>query len=400
MASNLYVVVGGQYGSEGKGAVAGRICADMQVRGQEVVNVRVGGPNAGHTVIGRCPADCGDAHEAGKHPWRLRQVPVGAVTASDSTLVIAAGSEVDPYVLADEIGQLNAAGYDVDARLIVDRSATVLTGAHVTAEQVNGLNARIGSTSKGIGAARSDRIWRQAQTWDEWASKGATPAGMLLSDAKVLHQLTRRDTSRWMSVLLNESARASVVIEGTQGYGLGLHTGNYPKVTSGDCRAIDFLAQAGISPWQQDWSKWGLDLKVVIAVRPHPIRVAGDSGWLRDETTWEELGLPVEHTTVTRKVRRVGAWDPELVQQAVRANGGPRQGVVWMALTMADSVEPRLAGIDQAVRNWAGARDGTEGELTFDTVSRYLSTLGTGAQHLGYVGTGPDTAIINERMYD
>ena len=163
MSSRIYVVVGGQYGSEGKGAVAGRICADERERGRGVICVRVGGPNAGHTVLGDCVASaCSEAHGVGKHPWRLRQVPVAAVTAADSTLVIAAGSEVDPFVLADEVRQLESAGYDVARRLIIDRSATVLTPAHVKAEQVAQLNARIGSTAKGIGAARRDRIMASA----------------------------------------------------------------------------------------------------------------------------------------------------------------------------------------------------------------------------------------------
>jgi len=414
VASKLFVVVGGQFGSEGKGAVTGRICADMHEAGRAVTNVRVGGPNAGHTVLGRCPKGCDLSHRAAgpagtwAHPWRLRQVPVGAVTDPKSALVIAAGSEIDPEVLAAEIRELEAAGYEAAQRLFVDRSATVLTPTHRMIEKARRLSDRIGSTAKGIGAARVDRIWRTAEIWGDWSAAGEFPSDMLVSDARMLHNLQVTDTAEMLRRVLRVDDHA-VVIEGTQGYGLGLHTSNYPHVTSGNCRAVDFLAQAGVSPWQTDAAGWSVDLKVVVCYRPYPIRVAGPSGRLKGETTWDALGLPVEHTTVTQKVRRVGQWDPELAREAWQANGGPRQGVVWVALTMMDSVEPKLAGanqnlrnwtVNQNLRNWTSVQDGTDGELTFDTGSKYLADLGIGVQHLGYVGTGPDTAIVNERMYD
>lgn len=380
MSSKLFVVVGGAYGSEGKGAVTGRICADMAKRSYNVVNVRVGGPNAGHTVIGNCPPDCGAACGAGKHPWRLRQVPVAAVADRGATLVIAAGSEVDPDVLAAELRDLDAAGYGATERLKIDRSATVLVARHREEESHSDLRERLGSTAKGIGAARSSRIWREAQTWGEYVKNEGRPE---------LEYLDVYDTAASLHHALTTSGHA-VVVEGTQGYGLGLHTENYPFVTSGDCRAIDFLAQAGVSPWAMRYPDE--DLKVVICMRPYPIRVAGNSGGLLGETTWEALGLPVEHTTVTQKVRRVGEWDPELGRAALAANGGARQGVVWVALTMVDSVEPEIAG-----NNWG--QTGWFQRSAPVSTSPLLESLGLDSRCLGYVGTGPDTAIVNERMY-
>lgn len=387
MSSKLYVVVGGQYGSEGKGAVAGRICADLERSGGRVIGVRVGGPNAGHTVIGRCPKTCFEHtwsdHEEDAHPWRLRQVPVSAVTAPESLLVIAAGSEVDPDVLADEVRALDSAGYGVTARLVVDGSATVLHPHHIDQEKTRNLSARIGSTAKGIGAARAERVWREAQLWSGYIRTEGRPD---LEDVKV-----GSDTGRMLTEALRDDV--SVVIEGTQGYGLGLHTEAYPQVTSGDCRAIDFLAQAGVSPWQTDSDGWGLDPAIVVCYRPYPIRVAGNSGRLRGETTWEALSLPVEKTTVTQKVRRVGTWDPELAAAAWRANGGPRGQVVWAALTMMDSVDPEISGMDES-------GDGWDDRLASRSVFlNYLADIGAKVSDLAYVGTGPDTALINERMY-
>ena len=90
--SKIQVVVGGQYGSEGKGAVAGYL-AGLET---DPLCIRVAGPNAGHSVV----------HPGTGKKYALRQVPVGAVTNPDALLAIAAGSEIDPYVLSEEIAWL------------------------------------------------------------------------------------------------------------------------------------------------------------------------------------------------------------------------------------------------------------------------------------------------------
>lgn len=285
----LVVVVGGQYGSEGKGAVTGWLAKQEE----RPFAIRVAGPNAGHTVI-----------EDGQ-TWKLRQLPVAAVTNLDATLAIAAGSEIDGVVLAGELDRLDEAGYNATSRLIVDQQATLIDPWHVDNER--SLVSRIGSTGKGIGAARADRIMRTARL-----------AGGQSSVAPAATEALREGRT--------------VIVEGTQGYGLGLHAGWYPYCTSSDCRAVDFLAMAGISPWDEAVT----DFEVWIVLRVYPIRVAGDSGPMMDEASWEALGLPPEHTTVTGKVRRVGAWDEELARAAIAANGGASR--VRVALTMVDQL--------------------------------------------------------------
>lgn len=369
MAGTVSVVVGGQFGSEAKGAVAGYL-ADIRRNLGPVIGVRVGGPNAGHTVYGRCPQGClgGDGHDLG-HPWRLRQVPVSAVTNPDSYLAIAAGSEVDFTVLRDEVNQLNSAGYRVRERLYVDGNATVLTSKHIEQEIANSLSGRIGSTAKGIGAARADRIWRTASRVRDHLTSGVV--GQVI------------DTSRLIMAHLNSFNDVHVVIEGTQGFGLGLHTEFYPQCTSGDCRAVDFLAQAGVSPWTESVQK----LDVWVVARTYPIRVAGNSGPLAGETSWDALGLPVEKTTVTKKVRRVGEWDPGLVRQAVRANGGPSSNV-RLALTMVDYKIPEIKGAKRFVALDEDTRKKLVRlvrEVEIDTMAR-----------VALVGTGP-TSIIDLR---
>lgn len=330
----LQVIVGGLFGSEAKGHIAGYLAGQephWSERASQttpgLLAIRVGGPNAGHSVV--------NPLSGAKHA--LRQIPAAAVTNPNAALAIGAGSEVSIAVLATEIENLERDGIAVRHRLIVDPAATILDPDH--AQREVGLTDRIGSTAKGIGAARADRIMRVAGT-----------VGM--QDAKAWHAAgLGRQASVATSAHCTLRHGGTVQVEGTQGYGLGLHTGYYPYTTSSDCTAVDFLSMTGISPWG-----YGASLEVWVVFRPYPIRVAGNSGPLMGETSWQELGLAPEYTTVTKKMRRVGAWDPILARAAVIANGAPDgypyradepTHPVRVALTMADQIEPTIAGVTE-----------------------------------------------------
>jgi adenylosuccinate synthase len=319
--SNLFVVVGGQYGSEAKGHVTAKFVQKCLDEGSTaVINVRVAGPNAGHTV-----------YDAKGNKFAFRQVPVGAVLGDNVLSVIAAGSEVEPEVLFKEIAELKAAGHYV--RLYVDQNATLIEEHHKEAEADAELVKRIGSTGKGIGAARQARLARTARRVqdDQFLVHRLESLGAFVVDTKVFLR-------RWL-----QEEKLAVIVEGTQGFGLGLHTESYPQVTSSDCTAVDFLAMAGISPWAPGITK----VMTVVVCRVYPIRVAGNSGPMQGETTWEALGLPEERTTVTQKVRRVGQWDARLVREAVLANGGGDwDDSVVVALTMADQKVPEFANFE------------------------------------------------------
>lgn len=360
---SLKVVVGAQYGSEAKGHVTAQIldhdhdmmhAFDGHARPQ--VNVRVAGPNAGHT-----------AYTANGEKFALRSVPVGATRRYPVTCVIAPGSEIDLDVLIQEWEALTEAGWTHNKTLYVDPNATLLEQRHKGEEASRLLVEKIGSTGKGIGAARSDRILRSAKR--------------LVDVHNVAVRLRKLPNVHFEPY--RYSATDDVVIEGTQGYGLGLHGLHYPQCTSSDCRAIDFLAMAGISPWQAE------SFMVWAVARMFPIRVAGNSGPMWNETTWEELGLPEERTTVTNKVRRVGRWDMDLVRDAVLANGGGPY--VKLALTMVDQAWPEFAG----VRSWGEALDvmriHSGGTYTEHELWQFMwrITSQTGA-HVGMLTTGPD----------
>lgn len=387
MSGKLIVVADGFYGSCGKGHVTEMLLNSDDSHTQ--VNVRVGGPNAGHIVYGSmCPPWCGsqDDHpgmtlpwgdepeedhivesDGSKlHPWKLRQIPVGAVVKSQCKLVIAAGSEIHLPTLHEEIRALEAAGHKVTDRLYIDSAATVLTERHREQEKHRDLTGKLGSTAKGIGAARADRIWRTARTWGEYVAEYNDSIWTVDNTTELMYQYL--------------NAEATVIIEGTQGFGLGLHTENYPQVTSTDCRAIDFLAQAGLSPWHKtvgSFEPW-------LVLRTRPIRVAGNSGPMKGETTWEAVGLRPEKTTVTRKVRRVGEFDADLANRAIDANGG--HGVVKVALTMVDQIIPGLNGLETL--------GGADIEL-LDEVYQYVAEVENKLDgvEIQWIGTGPVTGI-------
>lgn len=340
MAGKLTVVVGGQAGSEGKGAICARLHEDHHY----TAAVRVGGPNAGHSVV-----------DGTGFKFALRQVPVAAAVDPSTWLYIAAGSEVDPEVLSDEARLLEQHGHDVHKRMKVDREVTILRPEHSDSE------ARIqtGTTGKGIGAARAARALRQVE-------RGAE-VGFTADTQFELRQILERDQD--------------VMLEGTQGYVLGSHAGWYPHCTSGDCRTIDFLAMTGLPPCEPD---------VFVVLRTHPIRIAGESGPLSEETTWGALNVEPEYTTVTKKERRVGFWDWDWAEKAVDANSTFTQRPK-IALTFVDYWWPSLSGVDTRTRpvHLAPAVRSRLGEMEERLMAEIV-----------YLGTGPNTQIDMREIVD
>lgn len=357
MKQQLHVVVGGQFGSEGKGAFIGALFGRKFRRGWAAV--RIAGPNAGHTVYTREQGDLGSTKVV------VRSIPAAAAVAPlDTLLLIGPGSEVDLDVLRAEISDLDAFGFRVSPRLFVHEQATLLEAKHRDEEGGNDgpIQLRIGSTGKGVGAARSDRVMRTASVYGAWGSWESWEAGRGVSDRGYRELLEDRN----------------IMVEGVQGFGLGLHAGYYPFCTSSDCTAADFVAMAGLSPWEYDPTVW-------LVVRTFPIRVAGNSGPLPFETSWEALGertdgyIKPEFTTVTKKMRRVAEYDPGLVERAVRANG---PSVTKIALMFADYIDPRVAGVSGA-NSYLGSE-------VLDFVRMVEETSGA---EVSFVGTGPKTGV-------
>ena len=309
------VVVGGQYGSEGKGKVAYHLAnEDPDV---EIV-VRPGGTNSGHTVI----SDDG-------LPIALRQLPAASISARPH-VVIPSGAYVDVELLLKEMSRTGLSAN----RLTISPYAHVITEAQKKAEHDEGLTTSIGSTGSGTGAAVRDRV----------ARRPSLSGGHQAMDDERLQPFVDDPLDMMRSVL--ERGRR-ILVEGTQGFGLSpLHGGAWPKATSRDTTAASFVAETGLSPRDVD--------RVIMVLRTFPIRVAGSSGPLLNETTWnaiaDEAGIGrdlTERTTVTKKIRRVGRFDAGIVRRAIAVNR-PSE----IVLNHVDYIDGRDAR--EVAREWLG----------------------------------------------
>ncbi len=293
---SLWVVVGGQYGSEGKGKVSAFITNQENID----ICVRCGGPNSGHSFV----------DENGKNIV-LRQLPTGFVNPH-TRLLIPAGALVDPLILKQEIESLGLS----PERVGIDRKCFIIEEKDRQKEQALGLRERLSSTLCGVGAAQSRRVLR-----GEDARLARDVSGQFPWISQYL-----TDVSDEVNTALDREGK--VLIEGTQGFGLSLyHSDHYPKTTSRDTTAAGFLSEVGVSP--------RLVTEIVVVFRTFPIRVAGQqAGPLKDEITWEQLQMesgyahPIqEWTTVTRKVRRVARFDWGLAATAAALNKPTRVAI-------------------------------------------------------------------------
>jgi adenylosuccinate synthase len=306
------IVVGGQFGSEGKGKVAHYFAREMNAR----FVVRCGGPNSGHTVID----EQGNARI-------FQQLPTAAILPGIK-LAICSGSYIDLEILFREINETHV---DV-GRLFIDPDAVIITRELKAHETQSGLIGRIGSTGSGTGAAVAARINRKTS----------------LLFAKDIPELTPF-TANVPEILRNAlDHQERIIIEGTQGFGLSLfHARQYPYTTSRDTTAAAFLAETGLSPIDVDG--------VVLTIRAFPIRVAGNSGPLVDEIDWEKVTAEGGHsqsieerTSVTNCVRRVARFNPEIVRMAIQVNRPSK-----IVLNHLDYIcSPKVEGRDKLVRNF------------------------------------------------
>lgn len=292
MSKRVLAVFGGQYGSEGKGVVVASMAHEYKI------HVRVGGPNAGHSF----------SHNG--TVYKMQSVPCGWINPN-AILVIGRGALISLDQLQREMHMIEAVDPTIWNRVMVDSKAGVIDpGWHNEGHTDGELHQRIGSTGEGIGAARVARTMRDPHNFYTFGE-----AVERMPEFEDLRRLSSDDTAYWLTRQIKGGTY--VLLEGTQGAGLSLLHGPWPYVTSTDVGVAQMCADIGIAP-----SRVGRRLMVV---RTHPIRVAGNSGPLRGELSWDDItavmGRPtVERTTVTQKVRRIGSWDEQLVQEAVYRN--------------------------------------------------------------------------------
>lgn len=234
----------------------------------------------------------------------MRQLPASCVDR-DAEVIIGPGSYIDVEILLSEIEALGIS----KRRILISPFARIIEREHKDWETESRLTAAIGSTGSGVGAALMAAVAREASNFPLLSRTAEDDSRLTEFVGDTTHRLRRH---------LNGGGR--VVVEGTQGFGLSLLQGGFwPKATSRDTTAAGALSEAGLSPLDVD--------EVVLVIRTFPIRVAGESGPLKGETTWSSISKGAgisddirEFTTATNRLRRVGEFDSEIVKRSIDAN--------------------------------------------------------------------------------
>lgn len=320
---SVTVVLDSQAGSCGKGKFIGYLA------GKDHIDIAIDNfmSNAGHTYV----------TEDGVKVM-TQQLPTGLVNPNTS-LVIGPEAAITPHILFDEM--IKYKDMIGDRKIIINPNAVVIANKHRREEQ---RVLRSGSTFKGCGSARADKVMRQAMLFGEFWNKLTSENGGDFGDDEgdygdlnycitcgdlryVKDHLQVMDTMQYINDAINDGK--NIIVEGSQGCDLDINYGlPYPNTTSRQCHAGQLVADCGISPRLVD--------NIIMIMRPYPIRISNTTN-LHDENgevlkvssgdyagsqelTWdiikERCGAPAdiefgEQTTVTKKTRRVFEmnWD-------------------------------------------------------------------------------------------
>ncbi len=336
------VVVGAQWGDEGKGKIVDWLSleADVVVRFQ-------GGHNAGHTLV------------IGDHVYKLALLPSGIVRPGKLS-VIGNGVVLDPLHLVEEIGKLGAQGIAVTPEsLKIADNVTLILGLHreLDAHRESALTdgLKIGTTKRGIGPAYEDKVGRRAirlmdlaepQSLDEKIARllahhdplrrglglePVTAAAVKEELTSVAPKVLPFMDATWE--LLENARRAGkrILFEGAQGAMLDVDHGTYPFVTSSNTVAANAATGSGLGPKAISY--------VLGIAKAYTTRVGG--GPFPTELT-DEIGQLIgdrghEYGVNTGRRRRCGWFDAVLVRQAVKTSG--IDGIALTKLDILDGFE-------------------------------------------------------------
>jgi adenylosuccinate synthase len=316
------VVVGSQWGDEGKG----KLVDILAERAAWVVRYQ-GGANAGHTV------DLGDT------TFVLHQIPSG-ILHPGVRCAIGNGVVLDPDQLFKEIDGLVRDGIDVEGRLYISDRAHLVLPYHKLADSESAASKVIGTTGRGIGPAYEDKVGRRGvrvldlrnpARLQELVTQGVEHANAQLARFGSAKKVTVKETldllqplaarllplAEDVGLMIHRAIKsgAAVLLEGAQGSLLDVDHGTYPYVTSSNTTASGAATGVGIAPMMLD--------AVLGVVKAYTTRVGG--GPLPTEMD-EALGertrkLGNEFGATTGRPRRCGWFDAVVVRYASRVNG-------------------------------------------------------------------------------
>jgi adenylosuccinate synthase len=331
------VVVGAQWGDEGKGKIVDWLCnrADVVVRFQ-------GGHNAGHTLV------------VGDTTYKLALLPSGVVQGKLS--IIGNGVVVDPWALASEIEKIEAQGVKINPeKLVLSDQAALILPFHRdldAAREAQAGAASIGTTKRGIGPAYEDKVGRRAiRVADladpeaiDWkigrltAHHNALRKGLDLPEidvtalkkelAEIAPKVLKYAQPAWRTLNAAFEDSKRVLFEGAQGMLLDVDHGTYPFVTSSNVAAGQASAGSGVGPRKITY--------VLGLVKAYTTRVgAGPFPTELDDDNGRRLGeVGREVGTNTGRARRCGWFDAVLVRQSIALSG-----IDGIALTKLDVLD-------------------------------------------------------------
>jgi adenylosuccinate synthase len=325
------VVIGAQWGDEGKGKIVDYLAADASI----IVRFS-GGANAGHTIV------------LGGERYALHLVPSG-ILYPDKTAVLGSGMVIDPEALFSELEGLGKRGVDWVGRVLVsDRAHIVLPSYRRIDKELDAKRAKpIGTTGRGIGVAYAMKAYRDSVRLAD------------LSDPERLVNLEKGDrdfVEAWRERLapmavdlvsyLRSHRNAYTLFEGAQGALLDIDTGSYPFVSSGMSCSAGAAAQGGVGPRKID-RVLGVFKAYTTRVGngPFPTEFADDSpgslsSYIRE--TGNEYGV------TTGRPRRCGFLDLVALRYAVAANSIDR--LVLTHLDVYDELDEFEACVAYRVR--------------------------------------------------
>ncbi len=320
------VIVGGQFGDEGKGKIIDCLSpqADFIVRAQ-------GGNNAGHTVV------------IGSKEYKLHLIPSGILNP-DTQCYIGGGVVIDPKVLIAEIEGLEKSGIQLKGRLWISPYANVIMPYHCQMDKLieksKGKNS-LGTTGRGIGPCYADRANRIAirmadlmnpKKFKELLTNNVNGVNQQLKNiyseqlltvdpiyeeylkyANILRSYLKEDLELSLSNSLRDGK--IVLFEGAQGTFLDNTFGTFPYVTSSNTIASGICCGAGVGP-----SKIS---KTIAVVKSYTTRVGNGPmpTEVSDDEAFADAAEAREYGTTTGRKRRMGWFDAVLVKQAVSLNG-------------------------------------------------------------------------------
>jgi adenylosuccinate synthase len=362
-----------QFGSTGKGQVAGSIA---HVWYPDTV-VTAWGPNAGHTF-----------RRDGKK-WVHTMLATSAICPSVEQILIGPGSVVNLDNLAAEIKA--AIPYLRGKRLVIHPQAAVVNENHRIYEGSELL--RIGSTMKGTGAALCDKVMRKQVTVRSNTDEVISKVGRACMEADMGFSISSRIYDQ--AVDLSEK----MIVEGAQGFSLGVHTDFYPSTTSRDISTAQLLADCRL-PFPGSEHRF----KSVGVCRTYPIRVANrpmpgepdkfySSGGHYDdqkELDWTgDLNRPPEMTTVTKLPRRVFSFSYDQVIEACRVMNPD-----FLALTFCDYL---MEGLDPETEAANYGPRAAMSEVVGHMVGNIESVTNKPVYLLSY---GPESTDVYERLFE